>query len=407
MNTARGLSNIFGSTNRSRRHGINANTQPADRQAAINMLPASLGQASARSKRATMPMLFDPEVSTRNWEIYKDPSQESLEPTHNQPQNANVAMTDIASTQPAISRIIFASDNLETASSTSQESSHPQLSIVYAPDEPSRVMAERMIRTHTIVMAEERRRQRRLAIAAAADENVDLTPVTDDELIERLRIKYDELLLLEEDDDGEGVGEEVAEQVLSQQGEGRLELGEAQGQEQSQLQMQDEILGAIHAQPTIYGPDAEVTPLPEPTVLPPSIEVSTSMPVSGPGSGLNFAERARARGLMIGSDEKARKRAKLTEPIFPMDYQILPGGGFIRQYDSFADDMTRERDEEIAGAELATNADDGSDVSDTDTGIDDDLSMAYFDTLSIEAKKRKRGRGSRGKNAARTDSSLE
>lgn len=364
MNPAPGLFDLSANNARSRRRRLNLDSQSEDRlSTTITSRPNPRTTASARGRRSTAPMFFDPEIPTPGWEIYQDPSQESVEAILAQPRNMTPAMTNAASAPlQVVTSGTTSQDQAETASSSSTASTPLRHTIVSTVSDASRIVTERMIRTFEMVYVEDRRQQRqrrrqlrqqRQTHGGDDDDDDDdsgtnahtifMDPTSED-LITRLQARYAELTLLEEGENDQSSvhghelqhepehepeqgqdlglerGEESQAEVAGQGQDHGLEGGEVERQTEiaeqvhDQLDMPTEMQEVIKPGERIYGPDVKVLlPVePVPPTTSTSAEISRSMPpISGPsaatgaggmGSGLSFAERARARGREMDVD---------------------------------------------------------------------------------------------------------
>ncbi len=328
-------------------------------------------------------MSFDPDIATKAWEIYRDPSDESVDATVDQPGNTNprsaMAGAASASHRPIIPEPTLEQDHAEIGSSTSTPSTPPNHTITYAPTAASRVVAERMLRTLTMILAEEKKRQRRVAAlaAAAGDVNIEIREATTDELVGRLEKRYAELTVLEE---REKTGEE------GQSREGEQEHGAAEVEAQDQLGVQATEMREAGVKPgeRIYGPSIKV-PVSMPAAQTPSsistfISMSGTTPSSRPGSGLSFAERAKAR-----DKKQARKKARLTGP--EGEAEACGGGAIV------------SLDEMIPGTGAGSATATGGGLSKQD--LPDRMITSH--EILTDSQKRKRHRERRGKKAARIE----
>lgn len=326
MNPAPGLFDLFSTTARSRRRRLNVNPHLADR---LNPITSPIGKnpktGSAGGLRNAV-TTFDPTIATPSWEVYESPSAESLRGKPSQPKDM-MAATTTADLVPQEAGAHFDNDrkNETTAHDRPERAVSPSAPsgnrINCAPDEASRAMADRMLRTLDVVLAEEKQRQD-AAAAVAADPTV-VRAIGQDELVRKLERKYAELTLLEE---GRQAGEENNKNssgsrrrrrhrigVHRRESEGALEHVQGQSPARPQSGGRSEIYSQSKPEERIYGaniivpttgPMSVPMPMPTPTSTPTSITyISMSRPASGP-LGLSFAERAKARA-------KARKRAKL------------------------------------------------------------------------------------------------
>ncbi len=376
MNPTPGLTDQSVNMTRPRRRRLNFVPQPGDRLPITTTTTPQREErttASARAGRSTAPMVFDPEIATPNWEVYRDPSTESLEATVAQPDTTEpltsntIPATASASPQAAPSGQ-QATDNpdSDTSSFNSDPSTRPQHQIGYENDEASRIMIDRIQRTVDSIFSEERRRQRRFLRQQrrqaqngnGTDAQVEFVRPTNAEMVARLQARYAELTLLEGHGNHRSDGELEAEQGPEQQPELEqsvdLELPvEESSHEQAQEQGQD--LSIVPEEMTgveeIQMPQQDYHDMPmetqqvtqqpgqrtsghyigtptslilDPLSTPASAYISQAMPT--PQIGLSFAERARARGMNfdISSDidmeeevdlyPQARKRARRIAP---------------------------------------------------------------------------------------------
>jgi hypothetical protein len=277
-------------------------------------------------------MSFDPEIATRTWEVYKDPSEESIEAPVPQPEIMRAVRvaprlaTTAAGSHPASvsAPVTNPQDHREPAPappSSSRSSTPPNHVINYAPNEAARIQADRMLRSMNMIFKEERKRQRRIVDAAIAnfgadvDVDMELRPANSREMIARMERRYAELTLAEEGERDRRRGQESGGE-----GEAGQEEREMERQEQAHAPvlgpphpiMQSETHQPQHTRPgeRIYGPDIRVPVTANSTST--FISMSGTAP-TGMGPGLSFAERARARARDMEEDN-ARKRAKLMGP---------------------------------------------------------------------------------------------
>jgi hypothetical protein len=343
MNPAPGLFDMSFTAARSRRRRQNVDSPPEDRLSnSIITRSDHRIPASARGRRSTAPMFFDPEIPTPGWEIYQDPnSQESIEAMLAQPRNMTPAMAGPAA--PPFQRDAFGTASREQSDTSSSDSSNfgsPGHRIGPAPDEATRVMLDRMIRTLSSVQADDRRRARRrrrlLLREGRMEEEAAALQADDDGMVDRLQERYAELVLAEEGYDprivsanrrqrqreqgqdraleqeptdgqaesaAQGQGGDLAQEALETQ-------AQAAEQEHDQLSMPGEIEGGITVGQRIYGPDVRIpspiesvpdststsTPAETFQPIPTPFTPSPGSRASSMGSGPTFAERARARG---------------------------------------------------------------------------------------------------------------
>lgn len=176
-----------------------------------------------------------------------------------------------------------------------------------------------MLRTLNIVFSEERGRQRRATAAvAAANRDGDIEtipgPATDAEMVRRLQMKYAELTLLDEEH------EERISQVALQAQDALAGEGPAQDQVQLLSEQRNEARESepepMDSEQAISTPDTN-TPLRFATIQPSSsTQTSGFISMSGgtTGSGLSFAERAKAGARTIAQDQdQERQNAVLAE----------------------------------------------------------------------------------------------
>ena len=362
MNQAPGLFDRSVNTTPSRRRRLNFVPQPGDRLPTTTTTTPQRNDrttASARAGRST-PMVFDPEIATPNWEVYRDPSTESLEAAATQPDttepttsNAILAPTS-ASPQAAPSGQQATDDHdADASSSSSDPSTRPQHQIGRVVDEASRHTADRMLRTVDAIFGEERRRKRRFLRRQrrqaqdgnGTDAHAQYVRPTDAEMVARMQARYAELTLLEE---GDGNQRSVQELEVEQRPERQPELeqnvnlGQVEESSQEQTQghehdlRQEGVAGQQQGQDLSIGPEettgGEEVPVPQndhhdlpmetqqiiqqpgqrtpgPHIRAPTAAelISDSPPTPGsayisravptPRTGLSFAERARARGM--------------------------------------------------------------------------------------------------------------
>lgn len=364
MNQAPGLFDRSVNTTPSRRRRLNFVPQPEDRLPTTTPAPQRNNRtsASARAGRST-PIVFDPEIATPNWEIYRDPSAESLEAADTQPDTteppaSNAILAPISVSPQAAPSGQQATDDhdADISSSSSDPSTRPQNQIGRVGDEASRQTLDRMLRTVDAVFGEERRRRRRFLRRQrrqAQDGNgtgahAQYVGPTDAEMVARMQARYAELTLLEEGDGNQrSVPELEVEQAPEPELEQNVNLGQVEGSSQEQVHEHEHGLRQEGVADQLQGQDlgigleemtgGEEVPVPQqdyhdmpmetqqivqqpsqrtpgpyvraPTAaepfpyIPPMAEsahVSQALPT--PGTGLSFAERARARGMNFDMD---------------------------------------------------------------------------------------------------------
>ncbi|KAF7507736.1 hypothetical protein GJ744_010165 [Endocarpon pusillum] len=367
MNQAPGLFDRSVNTTPSRRRRLNFVPQPEDRLPTTTTTTPQRNDRTTPSARAgrSAPMVFDPEIATPNWEIYRDPSAESLEvaatqPDTTEPTTSTAILAPISASPQAAPSGQQAPDDhgAATSSSSSDPSTRPQYQIGQAGDEASRHTLDRMLRTVDAVLGEERRRQRRFLRRQrrqaqdgnGTDAHAQYVRPTDAEMVARMQARYAELTLQEE-----GYGNQRSVQELGVEHgperqpelEQNVNLGQVEESSQEQAQghdhdhRQEDVAGPPQGRDLGTGPEEmtgrEEEPVPQqdyddmpmetqemvqqlgqrtsgPHVRAPTTAdlISDSPPIPGsayvpraaptPRTGLSFAERARARGMNFDMD---------------------------------------------------------------------------------------------------------
>ncbi|ERF68427.1 hypothetical protein EPUS_03745 [Endocarpon pusillum Z07020] len=366
MDQAPGLFDRSVNTTPSRRRRLNFVPQPEDRLPTTTTTPQPNDRttASARARRSA-PMVFDPEIATPNWEIYRDPSAESLEVVATQPDttepttSAAILAPTSASPQAAPNGQQATHDHdADTSSTSSDPSTRPQHQIGQAGDEASRHTLDRMLRTVNAIFGEERRRQRRFLRRQrrqaqdgnGTDAHAQYVRPTDAEMVARMQARYAELTLLDEGDGNQrSVQELEVEHGSERQPELEQNVNPGQVEESSQEQAyghdhdhrREDVAGQPQGQDFGIVPEEmtgrEEVPIPHQDyhdvpvdtqqVIQPPVQrtsgphvrapttaelISDSPPTPGsayvpraaptPRTGLSFAERARARGMNFDMD---------------------------------------------------------------------------------------------------------
>jgi hypothetical protein len=209
-----------------------------------------------------------------------------------------------------------------------------------------------VLRTLKQILAEEQERQETFGAGennGGVDVSANVTgAATDDELIERLEVRYQQLTLREEGKYRRGAGER-GRRPRKRRGHGEMEWegqrlghGYEEFQGQSKIQggfhgtMEGQILGRIEPGARIDAPNVNVpAELSDPTAASTSMATSTSVQVSlpisiqiigpasasavksgvGTGTGLSFAERMRSHEREREPERtRARKKARLAGP---------------------------------------------------------------------------------------------
>lgn len=333
---------------------------------------------SVPSSRPASTTIYDPDVTTRGWEIYRDPSEESdsivsadrQQCRGNDPATRSPRRSARTSDHPVTPHSDSPAEAQSQSATTtphnhnhehehlrhqgSSEASSPSLGghIISAPDESSRKTAERVLRTLKQILAEEQERQETFGAGennGAVDVRANVTgAATDDELIERLEVRYQQLTLREEGKYRRGAGER-GRRPRKRRGHGEMEVeGPRLGHGLEEYQGQSNIQGGFHGttEGQILGriePDARIdasnvnvpAELSDSTAASISMATSTSvqdsLPTSiqiigpasasavksgvGTGTGLSFAERMRSHEREREPERtRARKKARLAGP---------------------------------------------------------------------------------------------